>query len=359
MKKPLFKLLAVAAATVALPVMAQQAPATSSLTLYGIADAGLVRISNVAGSGRTAMDSGYLQSSRFGFRGTEDLGGGLRALFTLESGYNLDTGANTSTTFFNRQSFMGLSSSSLGTLTLGRQYTPIYDNLIMLSGAPAFGVSGGAVDGIPSAGSSAARFDNTLGGTRIDNSMKYTSPTMAGFKINAMAGLGEVAGSNSAGQMLSIGAAYNRGPIQSGLGYQVRKCTAAAGCNATQGDDKLFAIGGGYDFGPAKLAAVYTTEKNGRNVKGNDADVLHVMVQVPMGPWFLSAGYQQLNDKTRLNQDVQQYNLSAIYYLSKRTSLYGAFSHQKVDNGGRAGMALTTSSDSKQSVYALGVRHTF
>lgn len=359
MKRPLSKLLAMAAATVALPALAQQAPATSSLTLYGIADAGLVRNSNVSGNGRTAMSSGYLQSSRFGFRGTEDLGGGLRALFTLESGINLDTGANSSSIQFNRQAFMGLSSSSLGTLTLGRQYTPIYDNLILLAGAPAFGVSGGAVDGIPSAGSSATRFDNTLGGTRIDSAMKYTSPTMAGFKINAMTNRGEGAGSTSAGRMVSIGAAYNRGPIQSGMGYQVRKCTAAAGCNPNQDDDKLFAIGGGYDFGPAKLAAIYTTEKNGRNVKGNDADVLHVMVQAPMGAWLLAAGYQQLNDKTSLNHDVQQFNLSAIFYLSKRTSLYGAFSRQKVDNGGRAGMALTTSSDSKQSVYAVGLRHTF
>lgn len=359
MKTPLSKLLAIAAATVALPALAQQAPATSSVTLYGIADAGLFRISNVSGTGRTAMSSGYLQSSRFGFRGSEDLGGGLRALFTLESGINLDTGANSSAIQFNRQAFMGLSSSALGTLTLGRQYTPIYDNLILQAGAPAFGVSGGAVDGIPSAGSSAARFDNTLGGTRIDSSMKYTSSTVGGLKINAMASLGTVGSTTTTGRTLSIGAAYNSGPLQSGLGYQVRKCAAATGCNSTLDDDQLFAIGGGYDFGPAKVSAIYTTEKNARNVKGNDADVLHVMVQVPMGAWLLAAGYQQLNDKTRLNHDVQQYNLSAIYYLSKRTSLYGAFSRQTVDNGGRAGMALTTSSNNKQSVYAVGLRHSF
>ncbi len=356
MKKHLFALAATAA--VALPALAQS-PSASSVTLYGIADAGLVRTSNVGGGGRTGMDSGYLQSSRFGFRGSEDLGGGLRAIFTLESGYSIDTGANSSAIFFNRQSFMGLSSSKLGTLTLGRQYTPIYDNLILLSGAPAFGVSGGAVDGIPSAGSSASRFDNTLGGTRIDNSAKYTSPTLSGFKFNAMAGLGEVAGSASAGQLLSVGAGYNAGPISSGLGYQIRKCPSAGGCTVAQDDDKLIAIGAGYNFGPAKLAAIYTTEKNAKNVKGNDANVVHVMVQVPTGPWFLSAGYQQLNDKTRLNQDVKQYNLSALYSLSKRTTLYGAYSHQQVDNGGKAGMALTTSSNSKQSIYAVGIRHTF
>ena len=170
---------------------------------------------------------------------------------------------------------------------------------------------------------------------------------------------GEVPGSSSAGQYLSAAVGYNAGAISSGMGYQVRKCTGVTGCTATQDDDKLFAIGGGYNFGPAKLAAVFTSEKNAKNVKGNDADVFHVMVQVPKDVWLLSAGYQQLNDKTRLNQDVRQYNLSALYFLSKRTSIYGAFSHQKVDNGGKAGMALTTSSDSKQNVFALGLRHTF
>jgi len=113
MKKHLIALAATAA--VALPALAQS-PSGSSVTLYGIADASLVRTNNVGGSGRTGLDSGYLQSSRFGFRGSEDLGGGLRAIFTLESGYNIDNGANSSAIFFNRQSFVGLSSSNLGTL---------------------------------------------------------------------------------------------------------------------------------------------------------------------------------------------------------------------------------------------------
>ena len=353
MKKHLFTLAAAVAAS--MPAWAQ-----SNVTLYGVADAGLVYMSNVAGSSRTSIDSGYLQSARFGFRGTEDLGDGLSTIFTLESGINLENGANASaTSFFNRQAFVGLSSSSLGSLTMGRQYTPIYDQLILLSGAPAFGVSGGAVDGIPSAGSSASRFDNTLGGTRLDSSIKYKSVSMSGLSFGAMMVRGEVPGSSSAGQYLSAAVGYNAGAISSGMGYQVRKCTGVTGCTATQDDDKLFAIGGGYNFGPAKLAAVFTSEKNAKNVKGNDADVFHVMVQVPKDVWLLSAGYQQLNDKTRLNQDVRQYNLSALYFLSKRTSIYGAFSHQKVDNGGKAGMALTTSSDSKQNVFALGLRHTF
>jgi GBP family porin len=343
-----------AALTGAAPLWAQ-----SSVTIYGIADAGLVRIDNVAGSGRTALDSGYLQSSRLGFRGTEDLGGGLSAIFTLESGFNIDTGANTSPVYFNRQSFMGLSSRTLGRLTMGRQYTNLYDQLILLAGAPAFGVAGGAVDGIPSAGSSATRFDNTLGGTRIDNSLKYQSPSFGGWRVDALYGFGEVAASSSAGRTTSLGLGYNQGPVQVGMGYQVRNCVAAVGCSPTQDKDKVGAIGAGYNFGAFKLAGIYSNQKNAKNVAGNDADVWHAMVQVPVGPWFLSAGVQQLNDKTVLARDVRQYNLSALYYLSKRTTVYGAWSTQKVDNGGLAGMALTTSNDSKQNVMALGIRHTF
>lgn len=368
MKKKLISLAATAA--LAVPAMGQNiaSPATlaapvtpqSSVTLYGIADAGFVRSSNIAGTSRLGLDSGYLQSSRFGFRGNEDLGGGLRALFTLENGFNVDTGAAASSTvFFNRQAFVGIASNSLGTLTAGRQYTPGYDNLILLAGAPAFGVSGGAVDGVGVPGSTIARFDNTLGGTRIDNSVKYTSPTVSGFRGNAMLGFGEVAGASSAGRLASLGAAYNNGPLSVGTSYLTRNCTGTAGCTATQANNKVFALGAGYDFGPAKLAAIYTNEKNGKLVKNSNADVFHVMVQVPVGALLLSAGLQRLNDKSTLNEDVTQFNLSAVYALSKRTSLYGAYSNQKVDNGGKASMALGTSSNGRQNIAAIGMRHVF
>lgn len=348
-----------ASAALALPVIASDA-SKSSVTIYGIADAGYVRLSNVNGSSRQGIDSGWLQPSRFGFRGSEDLGGGLRAIFTLESGFNIDTGANTSSTaFFNRQAFVGLSSNSLGTLTLGRQYTLIFDNLLPISGSPAFGFSGGAVDGLALPGSSAGRFDNTLGGTRIDNSVKYTSAVVSGIQFNAMTGFGEVAGSSSAKQLWAIGAKYKQGPVYAGLSYQIKKCSDQGGCAAAKEDDKLFAIGGSYDFGVAKLSAIFTRENNAKNVKNTDGDTAQFIVQVPVGVWLLGAGYQQLNDRSTLNQDVKQYNLSVLHYLSKRTTIYGAFSLQKVSNGGKASMAMTNSANDKQNVFALGVRHTF
>lgn len=368
MNKHLFAL--AAAATFAAPGIAQNivspraaaapAQAESSMVIYGITDAGYVRSSNIAGSSRLGLESGYLQSSRIGFRGTEELGGGLRALFTLESGIALDTGANASaTTFFNRQAFVGLSSKDLGTFTMGRQYTTVYDNLIQSSGAPAFGISGGAVDGIGTPGSTVGRFDNTLGGTRINNSAKYTSPTYAGWRVNGMLGMGDVAGSSSAGRTVSVGVAYNAGPISAGTGYQTRNCTNPVGCGPTEAQNKLFAIGGTYDFGPARLSAVFSSEKNGKMVKDSDANVYHVMVQVPVDAWLLAVGYQRLDDKSARHEDVQQFNLMAIYTLSRRTSLYAAYSDQKVANGGKASMALGISSDSQQNVAAVGLRHRF
>ena len=351
--------LALAVAAISAPVLAQNA--SSSLTIYGIVDAGAMRNSNNAGQSETRMTSGYLQPSRLGFRGTEDLGGGLRALFTLESGLNLTNGANSSPTImFNRQAFVGLSSQTLGTLTLGRQYTPVYDHLIGLSGAPTFGFSGSAVDGLGAHGSTVGRFDNTIGGTRIDSAFKYASPEFSGFRVNAMWQSRPDASSAKTGQLSSVSLAYNAGALSSGLGYIARKCSSiATGCTATADDDKLWALGAGYDFGVAKLSGIYTSQKNAKNVKDSDADVLHLMVQVPVGSWQLAAGYQRLNDKSVRDEDVRQINLSALYYLSKRTSIYGAYAHQKVDNGGKAGMAMTTSSNGKQNIFAMGIRHTF
>ncbi|PUE50565.1 hypothetical protein B9Z47_02080 [Limnohabitans sp. 2KL-1] len=345
--------------TAAIAALSAPAWAQSNVTIYGIADAAIASVSNIGGGSSTSMESGYLQSSRLGFRGKEDMGGGLSALFTLESGFNIATGANSSSVFFNRQSFMGLSSTTLGSITAGRQYTPIYDQLIFQAGAPAFGVSGGALDGIPSAGSSASRYDNTLGGTRIDNSIKYNSPRMGGWRFDVMYGYGGVNNSSSANSYKSVATGYKGGSIEFGMGYQARDCVAATGCTAVQARDEVVAIGGGYNFGAFKLASIYTSEKNGKNVKGNNADLYHAMVQVPVGAWFLSAGVQKLNDKAAANQDGTQYNFSALYSLSKATTLYGAYSQQKVINGGKAGMALVTSSDGKQNVLALGIRQVF
>ncbi len=350
-----------AMATLAAPALAQNGgKGDSSVTAYGVADVALVRNSNLNGVQLRSMNSGSLQSSRVGFRGREDLGDGLSAMFVLEHGLNLDAGTPTSATvFWNRQAFVGLSSRQWGTVTAGFQYTPIYDHLILMSGAPTFGVAGGAVDGIALPGSSAGRFNNTIGGTRYANSVKYTSPTVSGFKANAMVALGEVAGASSAGNLSSVGVGYSQGPIKGVVSYLSINCPAVTGCTATQDTDKVLAVGAEYGFQSATVAAIFTNEKNGKNVRGNEADVFSILVSVPVNAWILAAGFQKMNDKTTANQDLRQFNLSAIYFLSKRTSLYGFWADQDVENGGKASMGVTNSSDGKQNQVGLGIRHLF
>lgn len=333
---------------------------TSSVQMYGVADMGFARISNKNGSSLNAVTSGRMQSSRIGFRGNEDLGGGLSAVFTLESGVEMDTGTSTSSSvFFNRQAWVGLKSAQFGTVTLGRQYSPIYDYLVLSSGAPTFGLVGGAVDGIAIPGSSVGRFDNTIGGSRTDNSIKYTSPSLSGFTATAMMGLGEVAGDSSAGRTLSAGVGYLNGPLAAAVTYLTRDCKASGGCAAAEAKDKVLAFSGRYDFGFVNLGAIYTQQRNAKNVKDVDGDVMSVRAVFPVNGWRLSVGYQVLNDKSARNQDVKQFNVGATYDLSKRTTLYTFYSNQKVSNGGIASMGLVNSSNSRQNQWSVGMRHAF
>ncbi|MFT3814873.1 MAG: porin [Acidovorax sp.] len=333
--------------------------APSSVTLYGLLDNGVVRISDVGSGGSTQLRSGNLLSSRFGVRGIEDLGGGLRAIFNLEAGVSADTGA-TSTPFFNRQSWVGLNSSSFGEITMGRMLPTISDIFITSVQATYFGNPTATLDGAAvGAGSSAARFNNMLGGTRVDNAIKYQSSSMSGFRVHAMTAFGEVPGSSSAGRMMSLGGSYNSENIEAGLGYHEKQCTGASGCAAGEAKDKVFGVGAAYKLNGARYAVIYTNQKNALNKDGVNGNVLSVMARVPVGSWVLAAGYQFLNDKTALNQDIGQVNLGANYLLSKRTRLYALYNHQSVKNGGKAGMYSVTSSKDKQTQFSLGIVHTF
>lgn len=333
--------------------------AQENVVLYGIMDLGLARIDNVGGAGTSLLRSGNFYTSRFGFRGTEDLGGGLRALFNLEAGFAADTGAS-STPFFSRQSWVGLGSNQWGQVTMGRMYPSIADVFIPSLNASYLGNTTAAIDGAAvGAGSSAARFNNMLGGTRVDNAIKYQSADMSGFKVHAMVALGEAVGSTAAGRMQSLGGSYASDNIEGGLVYHERKCIEATGCAAGKDNDKILGLGGSYKLNSVRYGMIYTKQKNALNVQGNNADIIDLLVRVPIGQWVATGGYQILNDKTPLNQDVRQFNLAGTYLLSKRTSLYGLYSRQSVKNGGKAGMYSVTSDNDKQSQFSAGIVHTF
>lgn len=167
------KTLIVAAAAASFATVAH---AQSSVTLYGVLDAGIAYQSNVSGKSLWQMHSGGIDQSRFGLRGSEDLGGGLKAIFTLESGFNLGNGkfANNNG-MFNRQAFVGLS-SNYGTVTLGRQYDSVIDYLAPLTATGSWGgtyfAHVGNVDNL-----------STNGGYAANNTVKFTSANYAGLQF--------------------------------------------------------------------------------------------------------------------------------------------------------------------------------
>jgi GBP family porin len=333
--------------------------ASSNVTMYGIADSAVTYVSNKQGSSSTELNSGNLNTSRWGLRGKEDLGGGLSAIFNFEAGIGLDTGSiGSATTFWNRQSWVGLSSTSWGELKAGYQRPSFYDLFGPLSHTPPFGSPAARIDGAGIAGSSLARFNNTIGTTRYANSVKYITPNMMGFKLHTFMGLGEVAGSSSANRTLNIGLGYKKDNLTAGISYLTTECLNAAGCLNNQAKDKVAGVGVGYTINRIQINGIYTSQKNSKNIRGNDADTASVSVSVPINQWTLAAGYQMLNDKSNLNQDVKQLNFSALYNLSKRTALYTIIARQTVKNGGIAGISFLSSSSS-QNQASFGLRHRF
>jgi predicted porin len=199
--------------------------AQSSITLYGILDAGIGYSNNQAvqqsagSAGKPAVSvnhskigfvSGSTFADRWGFKGVEDLGGGNRAVFTLENGFNIGTGALASSgSMFNRQAFVGLGNSKWGTLTAGRQYDAIVD-LVEPIGPTRY------LNGIAAHPGDLDDFDNSL---RINNSLKYVSPVMAGFTIEALYGFGGQPGSLHDKNTYGLGVGYARGPLAGAVAY--------------------------------------------------------------------------------------------------------------------------------------------
>jgi len=208
------------------------AHAQSSVTLYGIIDEGVQYNSNAknvvgrtnVGGRQVALDStDGPNGSRWGLRGAEDLGGGLKAIFTLESGINLNNGAFAQGgTAFGRQAFVGLSSSQYGTLTMGRQYDSVVTYVQPVS---AYGyIAGSTLLDHP------GDLDNLGNTARTNNAIKYGSPNFNGLTVGAEVSLGGQAGNVTGGGGYSAGAAYANGPIVLGVGYNyVKDPTGTAG----------------------------------------------------------------------------------------------------------------------------------
>ncbi|MGF6535755.1 MULTISPECIES: porin [unclassified Paraburkholderia] len=377
--------------------------AQSSVTLYGIVDTGVGYLSSQApstgatkgGQSVVKLVEGVWGGERFGFKGVEDLGGGTRAIFQLEEGFNADTGAlSKAGLMFSRASWVGLTNDTYGTFTAGRQYTPYYNMLAQYGPTPwltgAFGAHPGDLDALDT-------------DYRVNNALVYTSPSFAGLKISGMYALGGVAGAFNSGASWSVGAQYVAGGAGIGVGFaRFDNATSGGGAwsssstaysgTGEQGESSItngyqnaaaqqrFAVTGGYQFNPQwDVSASYSNVQYivGPNsgfsttaIFNTGGAVLHYR---PVVSWDLAVGYSYTR-ATQANgvQDAasyQQINLTELYNLSKRTRIYvlEAFQRangQTIDNGkvvtATAAIAEQSAASSRSQFGAtIGINHQF
>lgn len=344
---------AVVAATAA--IAAGSAFGQSSVTLYGIIDTGLGYQSSQTSVGSTSggrsvvkMLNGVLYGSRFGLRGSEDLGGGNRAIFVLEQGFNSANGAQAvSGLGFSRQAYVGLVNPTFGTLTAGRQYESYYTLLVPWSPATAlsgyFGAHPGDIDSLDLI-------------YRANNTLVYTSPVMRGLTFSGSYSLGGVPGSFNAGSTWSAALQYASGPVGLAVGVErvnnstpgggawgadstMSNAGAEAGVSAinvgyqTAQAQQRVAVTGGYKFTSEwSVTASYSNVQYipGINSKFIDTAIFNtggvVLHFAPTPTWEFAAGYSYTR-ATRANgiadpAAYQQISLAQYYSFSKRTSLY-------------------------------------
>ena len=364
-------------ALAALGAMAGVAHAQSSVTLYGLVDAyvgqtsrqvdSTIVASRVAKLKQNVVNGSGQNNSRWGMRGTEDLGGGMKGLFVLEGGFQPDTGAfatisNQGGGLFGRQAWVGLS-SGFGTVGLGRQY-PAYDDLR------------GATNMIYDSNFATT---GTVWGTglqdyqnRSSNSIKYISPDFAGFSGAVTYGFGEnKTQTTDAENVASIHIKYANGPLLVGFAHQREKQVAGgvgssslfgAGANigvpagpaAFNATRKYNLVGASYDFGVAKLTGQYNQAKGETSATTSAKDKeFNVGVSVPFGAAALAAGYSRSkSDAAGNNNRGTGVSLLGTYALSKRTNLYTGFLVTKVESANAA-------TETKASTFGLGVKHLF
>ncbi len=300
------------------------AHAQSNVTLYGKIDLWMGTTKQVG----SQMGSGGLAGSRWGLKGSEDLGGGLNAIFLLESGFSADIGAGGGG--FGRQSYVGLS-GGWGELKLGNVFTPLDD------------INGAANSGFDSALSATSNVwlgYNSNPGAQV----YYASPDIGGFSGAVSTSLTR----QKADTVTSLHLKYSSGPVFAGFSYQTDKQTVS-GANV-----KHTLLNGSYDFGPAKLLASYRNIKAADNGTGK-ANEFQLGVDVPVSERVtVSAGFASSKTKTpagAVARDADGYGLAASYTLSARTVVYGGYQRSDVKAPG----ATTV----KDHLVAVGINHSF
>ena len=342
------------------------AHAQSSVTIYGMVDAGIVSEHGGKAGAVEKITSGVGGQSRLGFKGVEDLGNGLSTIFVLESGFKIDDGTqDTSGSLFNRQALVGLSSKELGAVTLGRQNTPWYNTLTSVADPFGANYAGSAKNLLPAGGSN----------TRTSNTLQYSTPVVSGFSGDAAYSAGEQAGDNKAGRQWGADAQFKQGPLTVRAAYSVRNSDVAA-TGVGHGNGKNTLIAANYDFQVVKAFLAYGADKGFNSaplpttaafapaataaVGSTDSRDLLVGATAPIGVnGTLLASYIKKDDRMTLNQDADQYAIGYSYALSKRTSAYVMYAHIRNKNGAGYTVGNNNETGSGNTAYNIGLHHVF
>jgi len=355
-------------AMAALCACVSTASAQSAVTFYGIIDAGLTRLSNDGPQGDvTKVDTGQMQVSRWGIKGQEDLGGGMKARFGLEGTLLNDTGGAgvgygtpSNTSLFDREATVGIS-SNLGALDIGRQNI-VGIMSVGMADPLGLGFASSSPNVLFSAMNNAAvygPYGANNGGTalRQNNSVKYTSPVFSGFSFALMRAFGEQAGDAQKSSYQGGAALYNTGKLSVAGAYARMK-------NVTNTDLLTsHAYGIKYAFPAVTLKSTYSF--NELRSTGRKIAVAGVGADVPVAPMFLvTAAYYHVKRSGDLKDDAQQAILIGRYLMSKRTTGYVSIGHASTDSVVQADQInlaqnfVAVGSDSANR-FTMGIMHMF
>jgi predicted porin len=349
-------------ALAALSAFAGVASAQSSVTLFGIVDVN-VRNQKSGGGDQTSVSTDGINSSRLGFRGVEDLGGGLRAGFWIEGALSPDTGCGTSTNAtpsnnspacggqtWQRRSTVSLL-GSFGEVRLGRDYTPTFWNHTVFD---VFGTNG--------VGSELNIFSKAAGGAstlvRANNTVGYFLPSLGGFYGQVQVAAGETPGATSSNKYAGGRLGYGAGPFNIAAAYGITYAEGAV-ANVMVDDETEWNVGGSFAFSFLTIMGQYSMSE----YSSNENKSWTVGVSVPFGASTIKASYGETEFATASSSPkVKQIAIGYQYDLSKRTAIYANAAQLEND----AGLARTTSGNApvvgtgfKSTGYELGLRHSF
>jgi predicted porin len=333
---------------------------SGNVAIYGLMDACLT--SSDTGSGKTrGLNSGCLYGSRLGFRGTEDLGGGLRAYFTLESGLTIDNGQfGQGGRFFGRKAILGLG-GAWGAIEMGRDYAPAF-YVVQPTDPMALGIG--------TASSSIWTGAATTTVARNDNVINYLSPTWGGLSLRLQAGAGED-GNGSARKARGVNLLYRGSNAIAGLSHT--RITNLAGV----ADDYATTAAFSYDFGAFSLAAIAQSgawkgsftaaaPSSAASIFSRDYRSYLIGGSMPVGAvGKINFSVKRYDDRTFQNYDLTQFSINYVYALSKRTDLYAGYSRAK--NARQSTYAISDATNSyggvspgaSPTLYVAGIKHVF